>query len=339
MCGRYSLIADIGALQERFDCDGSELTHAPRCNIAPTQMALTVTNGDGRRASHMRRGLIPSWAKGASVGSRMINAFIKLSSVCRRHPRADTNFSHSNTNPTEPGLPPSIDESLVAKALAMRQDGHSVLEIAAEIGLGSREVQNYLSPTWLAARGLGHLIDEVSAGDLAEGWPPKPDPKAVYRLKDTLREVCFRTQAVSPIARGGRLIKDFGPLEAGKSRKGVASEFLGLGKNQLAVLRMGVYAEDIHVALTSGQRESDCTSLMERDVLDIHTPGYDPTRAMSEFWLWGEDQDVRIEVLNPTEYDTPMSRVEFMGWVISAPQTRCRDHGVVTINLGWGGDA
>ena len=74
MCGRYSLIADIGELQERFGFDGSELTHVPRYNIAPTQMALTVTNGSERRGSYMRWGLIPSWAKSASVGNRMINA-------------------------------------------------------------------------------------------------------------------------------------------------------------------------------------------------------------------------------------------------------------------------
>ena len=74
MCGRYSLIADIGELQERFGFDGSELTHTPRYNVAPTQMALTVTNGSERRGSYMRWGLIPSWAKSASVGTRMINA-------------------------------------------------------------------------------------------------------------------------------------------------------------------------------------------------------------------------------------------------------------------------
>ena len=74
MCGRYSLIADIGELQERFGFDGSELPLTPRYNIAPTQMALTVTNGNRRRGSYMRWGLIPSWAKSASVGNRMINA-------------------------------------------------------------------------------------------------------------------------------------------------------------------------------------------------------------------------------------------------------------------------
>ena len=74
MCGRYSLITDIGELQERFDFDSSELTHTPRYNIAPTQMALTVTNGSEKRDSYMRWGLIPSWTKSASVGNRMINA-------------------------------------------------------------------------------------------------------------------------------------------------------------------------------------------------------------------------------------------------------------------------
>ena len=82
MCGRYSLIADIGELQERFGFDGSELTHVPRYNVAPTQMALTVTNGSERRGSYMRWGLIPSWAKSASVGNRMINAPRRRSPKC-----------------------------------------------------------------------------------------------------------------------------------------------------------------------------------------------------------------------------------------------------------------
>ena len=77
MCGRYSLIADIGELAERFEFDGNGLNHAPGYNIAPTQMALTVTNGEGRRASYMRWGLIPSRAKSASGGSRMINARVE----------------------------------------------------------------------------------------------------------------------------------------------------------------------------------------------------------------------------------------------------------------------
>ena len=74
MCGRYTLIADMADLEERFQFDGAHLTHAPRYNIAPTQTALTVTNGDSRRAYQMRWGLIPSWTKSASAGRPMINA-------------------------------------------------------------------------------------------------------------------------------------------------------------------------------------------------------------------------------------------------------------------------
>ena len=42
--------------------------------MAPTQNVLTVVGGENRRAWFMRWGLIPHWAKSASIGSRMINA-------------------------------------------------------------------------------------------------------------------------------------------------------------------------------------------------------------------------------------------------------------------------
>ena len=74
MCGRFSLTSEIGELQGRFEFDGAGLSHAPRYNIAPTQPVLAVTNREGRGASYMRWGLIPSWAKDASVGNRLINA-------------------------------------------------------------------------------------------------------------------------------------------------------------------------------------------------------------------------------------------------------------------------
>ena len=75
MCGRYSLISDISALQVRFDFDTPVTEHRSRYNIAPTQNVLTVRAGDGRNvAEHMRWGLIPSWAKDMSIGNRAINA-------------------------------------------------------------------------------------------------------------------------------------------------------------------------------------------------------------------------------------------------------------------------
>ena len=74
MCGRYSLIADLGDLARRFEFDGDWLKFEAAYNVAPTQDALTVVGGEARRGGFMRWGLIPHWAKNASIGSRMINA-------------------------------------------------------------------------------------------------------------------------------------------------------------------------------------------------------------------------------------------------------------------------
>ena len=74
MCGRFTLTADIGELQARFEFDGAGLAHAPSYNIAPTQPVLAVLNGNGRQAHLLRWGLVPSWARSASSGRPMINA-------------------------------------------------------------------------------------------------------------------------------------------------------------------------------------------------------------------------------------------------------------------------
>ena len=74
MCGRYSLIADLGELARRFEFDGDWLAFESAYNIAPTQDVLTVVGGETRRGGFMRWGLVPWWAKDASIGSRMINA-------------------------------------------------------------------------------------------------------------------------------------------------------------------------------------------------------------------------------------------------------------------------
>ena len=58
----------------RFEFDSERLTFEPAYNVAPTQDVLTVVGGETRRGGFMRWGLIPHWAKSASIGSRMINA-------------------------------------------------------------------------------------------------------------------------------------------------------------------------------------------------------------------------------------------------------------------------
>ncbi|MBI4312517.1 MAG: SOS response-associated peptidase [Chloroflexi bacterium] len=75
MCGRYTLTVDYEALRERFSLPEPGLPVVPKFNIAPTQDVLAVTHKEGQdHGELMRWGLIPSWAKDASIGNRMINA-------------------------------------------------------------------------------------------------------------------------------------------------------------------------------------------------------------------------------------------------------------------------
>ena len=74
MCGRYTLIADLGDLAQRFEFEGSDFSYDPGYNIAPTESVLTVRNVEGREAAFMRWGLVPFWAKDPKIGARMINA-------------------------------------------------------------------------------------------------------------------------------------------------------------------------------------------------------------------------------------------------------------------------
>ena len=74
MCGRYTLIADLGDLARRFEFDGGEFSYDPGYNIAPTESVLTVRKVEGREAAFMRWGLVPFWAKDLKIGARMINA-------------------------------------------------------------------------------------------------------------------------------------------------------------------------------------------------------------------------------------------------------------------------
>jgi len=75
MCGRFGLKASAAELQRAFDLEPLPEAIAPRYNIAPSQPVLAVRHDGARRHAELYRwGLIPSWAKDPSIGSRMINA-------------------------------------------------------------------------------------------------------------------------------------------------------------------------------------------------------------------------------------------------------------------------
>ncbi len=75
MCGRFTLTLPPELLAEII----GEIEHAriqPRYNIAPTQQVAVIRqDNDGRRhLAYLHWGLIPPWAKDATVGNHMINA-------------------------------------------------------------------------------------------------------------------------------------------------------------------------------------------------------------------------------------------------------------------------
>ena len=76
MCGRFTLAIDPETLQSRFIISSETfLEHLPRYNIAPQQLVPVIIQRDGGRTPElMRWGLIPFWAKDASIGNKLINA-------------------------------------------------------------------------------------------------------------------------------------------------------------------------------------------------------------------------------------------------------------------------
>lgn len=87
MCGRYTSTSTVADLASIFDVDEVRAEPMPaRYNVAPTDTVFAVAlrsskgeiadgkKGPRRALGTFRWGLVPSWAKDPSVGSRMINA-------------------------------------------------------------------------------------------------------------------------------------------------------------------------------------------------------------------------------------------------------------------------
>jgi len=73
MCGRFTLTIDINRVAKAFNVAPTVQATA-RYNIAPTQEVVTVMRNGAAHLDLLRWGLIPSWAKEESIGSKMINA-------------------------------------------------------------------------------------------------------------------------------------------------------------------------------------------------------------------------------------------------------------------------
>jgi len=76
MCGRYVIRAPVSQLATMFDLMDVPLL-TPRYNVAPTQMVPAVRlkpETKKRELVMLKWGLIPAWAKDASIGNQMIMA-------------------------------------------------------------------------------------------------------------------------------------------------------------------------------------------------------------------------------------------------------------------------
>jgi putative SOS response-associated peptidase YedK len=74
MCGRFTITIDADTMQQQLGLIGMPDDFQPRYNVAPTQPVAVVANAEQREAEWMRWGLIPSWAKDAAIGNKLINA-------------------------------------------------------------------------------------------------------------------------------------------------------------------------------------------------------------------------------------------------------------------------
>jgi putative SOS response-associated peptidase YedK len=76
MCGRFTQVftwAEVVAFYKLVDEIAPSL--AASWNVAPTHNAGVIVLGrDGLSFQPMRWGLVPSWAKDPSIGSKLINA-------------------------------------------------------------------------------------------------------------------------------------------------------------------------------------------------------------------------------------------------------------------------
>ena len=90
MCGRYTLTTpDPRDIRARFPI-GEDIEVRQRYNVAPGDDVLAVTTDKegAPRGQLLRWGLVPSWAKSAETGLKMINARVETAAESRAFGRA-----------------------------------------------------------------------------------------------------------------------------------------------------------------------------------------------------------------------------------------------------------
>jgi putative SOS response-associated peptidase YedK len=75
MCGRFVGFRTLAELESYFPIDRADCEVAANFNVAPSQEVLAIVRREGANVlEKLHWGLVPFWAKDASIGSRLINA-------------------------------------------------------------------------------------------------------------------------------------------------------------------------------------------------------------------------------------------------------------------------
>ena len=74
MCGRFVRSSPVSLVCEAFNIQQASIEIAPSYNISPSQEIVIINNKGTKQLIQCRWGFLPSPAKDASMGSRMINA-------------------------------------------------------------------------------------------------------------------------------------------------------------------------------------------------------------------------------------------------------------------------
>jgi putative SOS response-associated peptidase YedK len=84
VCGRFGLFAPLEQLEEYFAVTEPVAMALPaRYNVTPGQAVAAIREHDGRRRlDALKWGLVPFWAKDATIGRRLINA--RLESIAEK---------------------------------------------------------------------------------------------------------------------------------------------------------------------------------------------------------------------------------------------------------------
>jgi putative SOS response-associated peptidase YedK len=74
MCGRFTITLEADAIRQGLGLKEMPQDWTQRYNVAPSQSIAVVDDAEERKIKWMKWGLIPSWAKDPTIGSKMINA-------------------------------------------------------------------------------------------------------------------------------------------------------------------------------------------------------------------------------------------------------------------------